>query len=104
MSYYIIQHIEAETNGRRFADDMFKSNFLNENVWFSINLSLITEVCPLESSQNYFRIGSYNGLAPTRRQAIIWTNDGLVWWCIYASLGLNELSSQTNVSLNVKLF
>ena len=26
-----------------------------------------------------------------RRQAIIWTNDGLVWWRIYVSLGLNEL-------------
>ena len=27
-----------------------------------------------------------------RRQPIIWTNDGLVYWRIYASLGLNELS------------
>ena len=36
---------------------------------------------------------SDNGLALTRRQATIWTNDGwwLVHWCIYASLGLNEL-------------
>ena len=25
-------------------------------------------------------------------QAIIWTNDGIVYWCIYASLGLNELT------------
>ena len=32
-----------------------------------------------------------NGLVPTRRQAIILTNDGLVYWCIYASLSLNEL-------------
>ena len=29
------------------------------------------------------------GLAPTRRQAIIWTKYGLVYWRIYASLGLN---------------
>ena len=29
---------------------------------------------------------------PIRQQAIIWTNDGLVCWCIYASLGLNELT------------
>ena len=28
---------------------------------------------------------------PTRRQAIIWTNDGLGYRRIYASLGLNEL-------------
>ena len=37
------------------------------------------------------RIGSDNGLAPARRQAIIWTNGGLLCWHIYASLGLNEL-------------
>ena len=28
---------------------------------------------------------------PNRRQAIILTNDGLSYWCIYASLGLDEL-------------
>ena len=33
----------------------------------------------------------YNGLASTRRQAIIWTNANLVYWCIYASLGLNNV-------------
>ena len=25
------------------------------------------------------------------RQAIIWTNDGIVYWRMYVSLGLNEL-------------
>ena len=30
-----------------------------------------------------------NGLAPIRRQAIIWTNEVLVHWRIYASFGLN---------------
>ena len=25
------------------------------------------------------------------QQTIIWTNDGLIYWCIYASLSLNEL-------------
>ena len=39
----------------------------------------------------YSTIGSDNGLAPSRRQAIIWTNGGIVYWRIYASLGLNEL-------------
>ena len=37
-------------------------------------------------------IGSDNGLAPTRRQAIIWTNDAEFSWRMYASLGLNELT------------
>ena len=35
-SYYI----EAETNGRHFADDIFKHIFFNENVWISIKISL----------------------------------------------------------------
>ena len=30
-------------------------------------------------------------MVPSRRQAIIWTNDGLVYWRIYASLRLSEL-------------
>ena len=49
-----------------------------------------TEVCSLGSNWQYPSIGSDNGLAPVRRQAIIWTN-WLVYWRIYASLGLNEL-------------
>ena len=38
----------------------------------------------------YGSIGPDNGLAPNRRQDIIWTNGGLVYWWIYAPLGLNE--------------
>ena len=35
----------------------------------------------------YARIGSDNDLAPSRRQAIIWTNVDLIRWRIYAALG-----------------
>ena len=45
----------------------------------------------LGSNVQYTSIGLDNGLAPARRQAIIWTNDGLGFRRIYASLGLNEL-------------
>ena len=37
-------------------------------------------------------IGSDNVLVSSRRQAMISTNDGLVYRRIYASFGLNELS------------
>ena len=37
-------------------------------------------------------IGSGNGLVPNRQQAIIWTNNDLVHWGLYASIGLSELS------------
>ena len=40
-------------------------------------------------------IGSHNGLLPNSRQPIIWTNDGLDYWGIYASVGLNELNMRT---------
>ena len=36
-----VQHIEAETNGRHFPDDIFKCVFLNENVLISIKISLM---------------------------------------------------------------
>ena len=44
-----------------------------------------------ETNYQYFRIGSDDGLAPSRWQAIIWTNDNPVYWDIYASLSLCEL-------------
>ena len=33
-------HIKAETNGRHFADDIFKCIFLDDNVWIPIKMSL----------------------------------------------------------------
>ena len=50
--------------------------FVNENISISIKISL-KFVVRVQSS-----IGSNNGLLPSRRQAIIWTNDGIVYWCI----------------------
>ena len=39
-----------------------------------------TEICSLASNWELASIGSDNGLAPDRRQAIIWTNGGLFHW------------------------
>ena len=47
---------------------------MNENVWISVKISL--NFVPKGSVNKYPIIGSDNGKAPTRRQAIIWTNDG----------------------------
>ena len=60
-------------DGRHFANDVFKHNFWNENFWISD-----IQMCSLGSNWQYIIIGSDNGLAPNRQQAIIWTNDGLV--------------------------
>ena len=43
------------------------------------------------SNSQYDRTGSDNTVAPSRRRTIIFKNDGLVNWRIYASLGLDEL-------------
>ena len=37
---WTINSLRPRQNRRHFADDVFKCNFLNENVWISINISL----------------------------------------------------------------
>ena len=64
----------------KFEDDIIAFSFqilLKYVVWWTIS-----------------SIGSDNGLVPNRRQAIIWTNDGIVYRRIYASLDLIDLSRQ----------
>ena len=46
-------------------------------------------------------ISSDNGLTPKRWQAVIWTNDSLVYWLIYLALGLNELR---DISIKIYAF
>ena len=77
-------------------------------MWLSSNLALIPLLldkmaanCQMHLLEFRFKfhwnwqctsIGSGNGLAPNRRQAITWTNDDPVHWRIYASLGEDELT------------
>ena len=37
------------------------------------------------------KVGLNNDLTPNKPQAVIWTNDGLIYRRIYAALRLNEL-------------
>ena len=60
-----------------FPDDILKCIFCNENVRISIKISL--KFVPKGPINNIpASIGSEYSLAPVRRQAIIWTNDGYV--------------------------
>ena len=64
--------------GSHFADNTFKWIFLNENVQILIKISWSLFLVFLGGGNyKYFSIVSGNGLAPTRRQAIIWNNDRL---------------------------
>ena len=72
-----------------FANDIFRYIFVNEkfNILIKISLKFVPQ-SPI--NREYPSIGSCNGLAPIRRQAIVWTNDDLVYWRIHASLVLDE--------------
>ena len=81
---HIFNTLRPRQNGRQFPDDNFKCIFLNENIQIAIKFSLkFVTKCLIG-------MGSDNGLAPKRRQAIIWTNYASVYWRMYASLGLSE--------------
>ena len=70
----ILNTLKLRKNRRHFADDIFKCIFFSENVWIPIQISL--KFVPKDPINNIYSTGSDNALAPTRRQAIIWTNDG----------------------------
>ena len=78
-----LTHLPLDKMAAILADDIFKCVFLNENDIIPIQMSNWQKVI----------IGSSNGLAPNRRQAITWTNDGPVHWRIYAVLGGDELNT-----------
>ena len=78
-----INTLRPRQDGRHFPDDIFKEIFLNENVWISIkNLLKFVPKGPMNS---------ISSLVQTRRQAIVWTNDGQFIRFIYASPGFIEL-------------
>ena len=62
-------HIEAQTNGLYFPDNIFKYIFLNKNVWISNTISLVPEG-PINNIPALVQIMAWC------RQAIIRTNDG----------------------------
>ena len=95
-TFLFFNTLRPRQNQRHFADDIFKLIFLDEycGIWFEFHWHLFPTTQLQQAS-----IGSDNGLAPDRRQAIIWTNDNIIHWhththtyiYIYASLSLNEL-------------
>ena len=70
-SFLKFLHIETGIKWPPFRRRHFQMHFLKRKCmnfdWNSI------EICPHGSSWQHFSIGSDNGLAPARRQAIIWT-------------------------------
>ena len=70
--------------------DIQQSSFWNALFWKNFFVSL------KGPNWEWVSIGSGNGFygaidKPNRWKIITWTNDDPVHWCMYASLGLNEL-------------
>ena len=59
-----------------------------------------TEICSLGCDWQYGSIGSDNVLVPNRWQAITWTSDGLVYWCIY----MRHEASMSSWDMNLNKF
>ena len=87
-SFYNL-HIETETKWLPFFR-YFEKHFLE---WKLRNLKEnLIEISSLGSNWQWCIIGSHNGLVPNRQQAIIWTDDGLVY-VTEEALGFKVLST-----------
>ena len=90
-------------NSRHFADDIFKRILLNDNVQISINVSLkFVHKGPINNIPVLVQIMAWR--RPDDKSQVIWTNDGLVNWRIYASLGLNGLRNEPVLTKACRLF
>ena len=93
--YYTLRHWGRE-KCQPFSRQHFQMDFFKTKCIILIKISL--KFVPSGSINNIPALVPDNGLAPVRRQAIIWTNDGLDYWHKYASLGLNVLTNCTIIS------
>ena len=87
LSSLSINTLRPRQNGRHFPGDIFKCILLNEDAWISIKNSL--KFVPKGSINNIptlVQIMACAGQVTSHYLNQWW----LVYWCIYASLGLNE--------------
>ena len=89
-----LSHFNSSPPGQsssHFADNIVNCIFINEKFCILIQISLkFVPTGPINNKSVI--IGSGNGLAPNRRQAITWTNAGPIQWYIYAALGEDGLN------------
>ena len=97
--FHCVNSSSPGQNGRHFPDDIFKCVFMNEKfcILIQISLKFVTKD-PIKNIPAY--IGSDNGLGQIRQQAIIWTIAHPIHWCIYATLGWDELNKSDEFSLD----
>ena len=97
-SFFIFNTLRPRQNGRHFADDTFKRIFLNENITISIKISLkYVPKGPINNDSALVQIVAWP--APSHYLNQWW----LVYWRMYASLGLNELRAQLTFNINKEM-
>ena len=95
-----VNTLRSRQNGRHFADDTFKRIFLNENVTISIKISLkFVPKRPINNIPALVQIMAGADQATSHYLNQWW----LDYWCIYASLGLNELIKGAPENIFVKV-
>ena len=97
MAYNRLRHVTSSLNpsphgqdGRHFADNSFRYNFVNEKLGILIKISL--KFVPNHSIDNNPALVKMMAWRENRRQAIIWTDADQIHWHIYAALGGDELT------------
>ena len=84
-----MQFNKCETIFRRWH---FQTHFLSWQFRILIQFSLnFVRMVPINNKLALVHIMAWHQIG---RQATIWTNDGLIYWHIYASLSLNDLNIQ----------
>ena len=86
-----LTHWGRDKNDWRFAVVPFSNQFLMKIIIIDSNSIKFVPKGPIKNS-----VGADNGLVSYRRQAIIWTYDGLVYCRIYVSIVFNELIVQSH--------
>ena len=85
----IVNTLRPRKNGRHFPDDIFKCIFFNENVWISIKSSLKFDPKVLVNNIPALVLTMVGAVQATSHYL---NQCWLVYWRIYASLGLNEFN------------
>ena len=85
--------LRPRQDGRHFPDEILRWIFLNENLWILINISLkFVPRVPINNIPALVQIMAWRRQATSHYLNQWW----LVYWRIYASLGLNELTQMSS--------
>ena len=81
---YNIQNIDPRIKWQALRRKQFWFFFVLKWIYFDSNFTIFSQWFNPHASS----ISSDNGLAPNRKEAVVWNNDGIIHWRIYAALGL----------------